>query len=412
MKRLIMTSVILTLITATALAVDWPRWRGPAANGVIANAVWKPESLATSKVLWRANVGNGHSAVTIQGDRAYTMGTSETKAGGETSYQEVVFCLDANTGKEIWRYAYPCLRRQWPGPGSTPVLDGGFLYVMARGGEVFCFDAKDGRVIWKRHLVQDGLAQEPNWGFCASPAVDGNLVLLNAGRSGVALDKKTGKVVWASEPELGWLATPQIFDLKGTRVAAISARGTMYVVKVADGTVVWSHPWQSDSDPTLVGSTLHLTGGGRGSGNVLIDLADKEPKVAWESRALSGAFQTGVVINGHAYGLGRDRRDNALQCVDLASGEVKWSQRLVDWGSLIAVEDMLLLIEGDGDLVIAEASPAAYRQLAAIKLFNLRTWQSYPDGNPNTCWTAPAFANGKVYVRTTYGDLACVDLRG
>jgi outer membrane protein assembly factor BamB len=68
------------------------------------------------------------------------------------------------------------------------VLDGELLYTTSRAGEVFCFEAESGKVVWKRHLVEESLAREPSWGFCASAAVDGDFVILNAGASGMALN--------------------------------------------------------------------------------------------------------------------------------------------------------------------------------------------------------------------------------
>jgi outer membrane protein assembly factor BamB len=206
------------------------------------------------------------------------------------------------------------------------------------------------------------------------------------------------------------LATPLIFDFNGKRIAAISARGTVYGVDVKTGKVQWSHEWQSDADPTLIDSQLYLIGGGRGTGSALLQLKDGGPEVVWENGDMSGVFQTGVVVDGYAYGYGRDRREQPLHCVDIRSGEVKWRQDLGDWGALIAADGKLIILDGDGDLIIAETSPQGYKEISRAKVFDLKHWQSYQDGQPNSCWTAPVLANGKIFARSTWGELVCVQV--
>jgi hypothetical protein len=125
---------------------------------------------------------------------------------------------------------------------------------------------------------------------------------------------------------------------------------------------------------------------------------------------MSGIFQTSVVLDGHAYGFGRIRRDQPLACVELESGEIKWSENLGEWGGIIAADGKLIIVDGDGDLIIAEATPEEFRVLAQSKVFPLRNYRSYPQRAPHCVWTAPTLANGKLYLRTTYGDLVCVDM--
>jgi outer membrane protein assembly factor BamB len=129
----------------------------------------------------------------------------------------------------------------------------------------------------------------------------------------------------------------------------------------------------------------------------------------WHDRRANQAFQSWVALDGHAYGFRRTNSDE-LECIDLASGEVRWSQSMGDWGALTAADGKLIVIKGDGTLLIAAASPEGYTELASSRVFQLRNWRSYPDGRPNTCWTDPVLADGRIYVRTTHGELACVDV--
>ena len=401
----------LLLVAGVANAADWATWRGPNGNGLTAENGWDARALSAAKIVWRSNVGKGHSSVAVADGRLFTMGQRQHGEGDGARHEDVVYCLDARSGKELWSYAYPIEQRDFPGPGATPVVDSDRVYTISRLGDVYCFEAASGKVLWRKNLVNEELAAEPNWGFCGSVMIEGELALINAGRSGLALDKTTGKVIWSSEPTAGYLATPVIFDHHGKRLAIISANATAYAVDVATGTVQWSHEWQSDADPTVLGDQVLLMGAGRGNGSQLLKMnGTSQPEVVWEGDGLSGAFQTAVVIDGHAYGFGRDRRAQPLQCVDLRTGEVAWSENLGDWGGIIAANNQLIVVTGSGELIIAPASPNGFTPTARARVLEMRDWQSYPRREPKTCWTNPVLANGRVYVRDTWGDVACVDL--
>jgi outer membrane protein assembly factor BamB len=414
--RAMCTSISILVMVAAALpaaASDWTRWRGPAGDGVSPESGWNPAALNGDSVRWRAEVGLGHSSVVVKDRRLYTLGSRQVRISGKPAWEDVVFCLDAATGKEIWRYAYRIDDKRWPGPGSTPLVDGQLLYTLSWQGLLHCFDTGSGAVRWRRDIVGEGLAEVPEWGFCASPVVDGNLLVLNAGRSGVALDKRTGKVIWRSEAEQGGLSTPVFFDHDGTRLAAFVNGTTLHAIDVASGEVQWSQPWSSYADPVIVDDTIVLSSGssGRNRGSMLLKLGDGEPEQVWHNRRANNAFQSWVVIDGHAYGFRRSRNDD-LECIDLADGEVRWSENMGDWGALTAADGKLIVIKGDGTLAVVDASPEGFTEVASSRVFPLRQWQSYPEGRPNTCWTDPVLADGRIYVRTTHGNLACVDVSG
>ena len=131
----------------------------------------------------------------------------------------------------------------------------------------------------------------------------------------------------------------------------------------------------------------------------------------WHNNKTNYAFQSWVIVDGFAYGFIRDRQES-IGCLDLRSGKMRWSEDLGDWGSLIAADGKLIILKGNGELTIAAAEPNGFTVISQTRIFRLKSWRSYPDGRPNTCWTAPVLANGNIYTRTTHGDLACVDVQG
>ena len=126
-------------------ALDWPCWRGPNRDGITEETNWNPNTLAENpKVLWKADIGKGHSNVVIENNRLYAMGRTSSK-GNE------VFCLNASNGKELWRYQFETLFDT----KSTPVIDGGFLYALNGDGLLFCLATEDGQLKWKRNIREE-----------------------------------------------------------------------------------------------------------------------------------------------------------------------------------------------------------------------------------------------------------------
>jgi hypothetical protein len=207
-------------VLSFAKAVDWPQWRGINRDGIssetISPASWGKDG---PQQLWKKGVGTGVSSVAVTGGRLYTMGNNGN--------MDMVFCLDANTGAEIWRHAYPQPlddRSFEGGPAGTPTVDGDKVYTLSHEGDLFCLAASTGTVVWKKNLPRDFNGFRQKFGYAGSPLVEGNLVIVDSGGVGastVALDKTTGEVRWkASHDEAGY-SSPVAFDLGGVRCAAL-----------------------------------------------------------------------------------------------------------------------------------------------------------------------------------------------
>lgn len=407
--RIGILAVVALALAFQVAAEDWATWRGPSGDGVSREKNWDPKAVGKpGAVSWKIDVGKGHSAVAVVGNRAYTMGSKLTD--GEVS-AEVIYSLDTATGKVVWEYAYPAEHREYPGPGATPVVDQGRLYTVGRDGIVLCLDAETGAVVWRVDLVAKKIAEPEYWGFNGSALIEGNLVIINANRSGIALDKRNGKLVWSSESGRNGQATPMAFERDGKRMVAIGGNGVLQVVDPKTGEAVGNHRWAAHRDPATVAGDLLLTGGFRGQGSSRLAVDGSEFEQQWQNRNLAGEFMTGVVMDGHAYGFGRAGRTQPLQCVDAKTGELKWSEDLGVYGSVLGANGKLVIIDGDGDLIVAEASPEAFKVISRTKVFtNIKSYNSYPEGDPDHCWTAPVLANGRIYVRSSWGQLACINV--
>ena len=396
-----LTAVALLSPAATGHGADWPRWRGPNGDGISKETGWNPKALeGGAKVKWQANVGDGYSAVAIRDGKLYTM--------GNTNGQDVVLCLEAGTGKEVWRHTYPCAKGDYAGPRVTPTLDGNAVLTLSREGHVFSLNALTGEVLWKTNLVSDLKAKNNQWGLASSPYIVGELVLFNAGKCGIALKKATGETAWSTAPGPGAYATPVLFDVDNKKCAAIFGQKALYAVQVADGKELWSVRWETAydvnaADPIFLGGNRVFVSSGYNRGCALLSLEQNPPKEIWQNRNMRNHFSTCVLLDGFLYGLdGNAGGEGALRCIDPATGFVKW-QQAVGFGSLMAADGNLIVLNDRGTLFIVVADSAAYKQLSKADVA--------PVGKKSgVWWTMPVLCNGMIYCRGSAGPLICVDV--
>jgi outer membrane protein assembly factor BamB len=412
-RNLILGSVALlfTLSVFNAGAGDWVKWRGPNGDGVLDDSEWSPQALAGNlKVVWQTQLGLGYSAVAVQGNRLYTMGNITEGTSGK----DVVYCLNATTGEEIWRYSYSCTTdKRWPGPTATPVLDGNRLYTLADDtGDFHCLNAENGTVFWKRNLASEFKTVPPydGVGYSGSALIEGDLILLNLNTAGVALDKNTGRTVWASAPGRCSFSTPVVFNNGKQRKMALFGAEKFFVIDIRSGNAEGFYDWETNcnentSDPIVVGDKVFISSA-YGMGCALLQLTGGHPKLVWKNKEMSNQFTSSVFLDGYVYGFDGERPRCSLKSVEFETGKVMWSERM-PFGSLIAADNKLIVLDEDGGLHVAQASPTGYKEIAKGQVpFEQRSGK-----NRKYWWTNPVLANGHLYVRSDKGDLVCLDVR-
>jgi outer membrane protein assembly factor BamB len=397
----ILTSALAVGSSATMQGSDWPSFRGPTHDGTSVETISWPK--AGPRPLWQINVGIGHSAVSVVGDRAYTM--------GNTNDTDTVFAIDVATGKTIWKHSYPCSEKvgikDYDGPFATPTVANGVVYTLSRKGDVFALDARTGKVIWSRDIVKEDDVRPPGFGGLAgSPLVLGDKLILNGSPGGMALDLKTGKTLWKSGKGPGGHATPVPLQIGRKTHLAIHSPRLLTIVDAADGKEVWATERRQPigvnaPDPVVDGTKVFVTAG-RAFGGALFDVTGATTPL-WEQVGLSSHWHTGVLVGGFLYGPdgnnseGAGRSPTSLRCLDWKTGEIKWTEPKLGFNGLIAVGGKLLVLTETGDLVLVEASPQGYKELGSTHVIEGRAF------------TAPSFANGRVFVRNVRGDVVSLD---
>lgn len=373
---------------------EWPGFRGPRRDGVVPGVVLAEDwSREAPRELWRIPVGPGWSSFAVAGKRLFTQ-----EQRGE---EEVVVCYDADTGAELWAYAYPS--RFWEalggvGPRATPTLSEGRLFALGAEGFLHRLDPETGEVVWKADLRDDAGRQPPQWGFASSPLVLDGEVIVYAGGEGdrgiLAYDADTGKLRWGAPAGNHSYSSPQLSTVEGTPCVPVVTNDGLTLVDPADGSVLLQYEWKFENyrilQPLMISESSFLISTGFGMGTRRVDLSVDDGRLTakerWTSRAMKPDFNDFVAHEGNLYGFDV----NILACVDLETGERRWKGGRYGHGQLVLLPDadQLLVISERGDLALVRAGTEGLDELAKLEeVLHGKTWNH------------PVVVGDRVYVR-------------
>jgi outer membrane protein assembly factor BamB len=383
---------------AISKADDWPQWRGPNRDGISKETGWLAKWPGNGpNKLWEARLGVGYSSHAVANGRVYTMGNIE-----ETDY---VYCLDANTGKEIWKYDYACSSKDpngYPGPRCTPTVDSDRVYTLSREGHFFCFNAQNGKVLWSKDFKKDFGGKVPTWGFSGSALIEKNLVLVEVGGPGnsvVAMNKQNGQVVWKNGNDPVGYSSLVAYDYNNQRNLAVFPKDAVVGRAMAGGKELWRFPWKTSygvnaATPIVQGDKVFISSG-YNFGCVQLQFSQNPPKVVWQNKSMRNHVNSCVLWQNHLYGFD----ESELKCLSWEDGSTKWSQKGFGKGSLILADNKLLIYGDTGKLAVAEASPDSYKEISNAQVL----------GGKAT-WASPVLANGKIFCRNL-DTIICLDVK-
>ena len=385
--------------TPTSGGSDWPRFRGPMANGISPEkGIRKNWAQQPPKPLWRVALSDqGFAGPSVANGRVFII--------DHRGNQDIVRALDLKTGADVWTYAYQ--DTDSPNYGfarSTPTIDAGKVYTLSRLGILNCLDEKTGRLLWTRDIVRDFNTERPGWDLAGSPVIDGERLVLSPGGENAAvvvLNKDTGQTLLqgGGTVKTGY-ATPVVATINGVKQYVVFTEKTLVGVTAANGQLLWSIPWETSygvnaATPVVIGNSVFITTG-YGKGCALVDVTPSGANIRWQSRDLVAHFNSPVLYKSMIYGIGDPGN---MVCLDPLTGRVQWKQPGFEKGGLVIVDGAIIALDGrSGACVMAEATPEGYRELGRFT----------PLGGQS--WTAPIVAQGRLIVRNTQA-IACFDLK-
>ena len=400
-------------------AQDFPQWRGANRDAIIempgVNLNWEARQ---PRLLWTFRAaGAGYSTPTIVGNVLYCQGADT---------EDFAFALNAVTGELIWRQALGELfvMDRGNGPRGSITVDGNRLYLMRGGGQLHCLSAKDGQLIWQKDMRKDfggDIMSQWNWGYCESPIVDGDRVICTPGGEGgvmIALDKRTGDLLWRTTewPDVSGYCSPIVVEIEGVRQYIQQVKKGVIGVEAETGKVLWSGAFGTGMGPAIPTPVydaeqriVYVTaeyGAGCAAFQVSKQGDQFEAKPLYANRSMSN-YHGGVILKaGNVYGCSRAP---GWVCQDLATGEVRWKERVKEPGSgaILCVNDrMLVLDERTGSITVAGLSPEGWQEFGRMTIPE----RSEVESMDHMVWTHLAVAHGKLYQRD-HDLLFCYELK-
>jgi len=434
MRRLRMLTGALGLLllgNSIVQGTDWPQFRGATTDGVSSdpiNVSWTSGGLTA--VWTNRSLTNGFSSVAVSQGRAFVM-TSRDDGSGLTEYCAAV---DAATGNNLW--ATPIDYAPWDptyggdggsgsypydlgdGPRTTPSVKDGRVIALSGLLHLVCMNATNGSVTWSNDLVSQFGGSTIGWDNCQSPCLDNDLVFLNLN---TAFDDQTlaafrvsdGTMAWSSQNEGVTHTTPVVATIQGVRQVIFATQTGLVSIDRTTGAFLWkyTYPFASidtsmGANPVVYSNIVYCTAAYfRGAGAAQVTLANGTwtvtqlfSKTASAGTAYRSIWMTPICYQGYIYTLCGENStflSTPLNCIEISTGNLKWSTNGFGMGGLILVDGKLLVLTEDGQLVLAQANPNAYTELARYRAFQ------FDPNNRGKCWISPAFSNGRIYAHST-----------
>ncbi|OIO94893.1 MAG: hypothetical protein AUJ92_08905 [Armatimonadetes bacterium CG2_30_59_28] len=404
----------------TTQAEEWPYWRGASRNAVTTETSgWEEGVWPLKGPAWQVTLGDGATSPIVVGNRVYAMGWKDNV--------DTVYCLNASTGREVWKQSYPCPRygrhhrgneQLYGGPSPTPEYDAAtqLLYTLSNDGHLHCWDTRNhGRRVWTLNLYDTyGIGQRPNvgggiedYGFVTSPLVHGGSVIVEVGDDEgnlMAFDKRTGQRQWVSDcrDPAGHTGGLAAMTVEGVPCIVVLTLQRLVVVRVDtghEGQTVASYDWQTHiaqniPTPGVCGECVVVTTDYNMNKMAKLKISLEGTTLLWEQKHVSKVCGP-VIYNNHIYLAWRQ-----LKCIDFATGEQKWmGGSFGEEGSCLVTRDGRLIVLGNRRIALVETadrSPGAYTELSVRG-----------EIGTSTCWPHVAVAGGRLYAKDKSGNLLC-----
>lgn len=388
---------------ATSCAADWPQWRGPNRDCRVDSTPAWPEVLI-GKSLKRSRMeklGPSYSGPIIAGDFVFVTETVDAKT-------EVVRAFDRKSGNQVWR-------AEWPGALSvpffaksngdwiraTPCFDGKRLYVAGIRDVLVCLDAQTGKVLWRVDFVKTLKSPLPSFGFVSSPLVEDDAIFVQAGAGVACLEKHTGKIRWHTLKDGGGMfgsafASPVIATIHGIKQLVVQTRSKLSGVDLKTGKPLWSvdvpaFRGMNILTPMVIGNRIFTSS--YGGGSFLFEIRRSDASVwsvakVWTSK-VQGYMSSPVVVGDFLY---LHLRNQRFTCLSLKSGEIKWTTTPYGkYWSMAVQKDRILALDERGELLLIHANPEKFDLIGRLKV------------SENPTWAHIAITGNEIYVRDLKG---------
>lgn len=376
-------------------APNWPTFHGPARDNIVRETgLLKQWPASGPQMLWRfTDCGRGYACVSVAENTLFT--------SGDFGDQEMVLAL-AMDGRLKWKAPNgKAWKGAQPGARTTPTFSDGLVYHLGPHGNLSAFNAATGEQVWTTDIREKFDAPFRTWGYTENLLVDGGkLLCMPGGTKGrvVALDKKTGRMLWANMTieDRAAYCSPILAVHEGVRQYITLARETVLGVDMETGKLLWSHPHESTCDQNVTSPIYHqgriFVSSGHKSGARVIKLPAPTGSCQedWFGTRLDNCHGGVVLIDGYLYGSGCRLYNKGLLCVEFATGKIMYQAEEIGKVSLTWADGLLYCYDNDGEMLLVNATPKAAKIVSRFKL---------PRRDTEHTLTHPVVCGGRLYLR-------------
>jgi outer membrane protein assembly factor BamB len=386
--------------TPSDLPGAWPRFRGANFDAISSENITMARTWPENgpEVLWSVDLGEGHAGAAVLAGRVYVLDYDREKQA------DAIRCLSLADGREIWRYSYHVKVKRNHGMSRTvPAVTEKHIVTLGPKCHITCLDSVTGDFRWKLDLVKDFGAKVPEWYAGQCPLIEDEKAIIAVGGKNLmmAVDCQTGQILWETPNPNKWLMTHSSVipvEFAGKRMYVYCASGGVVGISAEDGSLLWqTTEWKiriaNVPTPVEVGDGLFFLCGDYNAGGMILKLTQQadvitaQPLLVLDAEIYGSPQHTPIFYNGHIYGVDADME---LACLDL-NGNVLWtstSAHKFGRGPYIIADGLIYVMDDDGVLTMAEATPEGYKQIAQAKVLE------GPDA-----WGAMAIASGRLILR-------------
>ena len=385
LSRILIANAMI-LFTMTGLAADWPQWRGPNRDAKVSDAAIPSTWPKALKEEWKVTVGLGHSSPVVANGKIYVFARQ-----GE---EEALLCLDAVTGKEIWKSSQPVSYQMHPaatghgkGPKSTPLVSNGKVFTFGISGVLSCHDARTGKLKWRQEFSKQYPRTSPLFGTAMSPLVDKGLLIVHVGGHDkgalTAFDPETGAIKWSNDTDGPAYSSPIVVTLAGVRQVVTFMQKNFVGVDVATGKLLWKLPAKTQYDENAVTTVAYkdmliFSREGQGLAAIRLEKQGSEivPREVWNNKENMLYLNSPVLQANMLFGLSALKKGQFF-AIDADTGKTLWQSpgRMGDNAAILNLGGkFLLLLTNDANLIVLPVSEKEYAPVAQYTVANSPTW--------------------------------------
>jgi outer membrane protein assembly factor BamB len=387
------TATFIIFSSANSFSQDWPQWRGINRDGKAAGfkvpAAWP----ADLKLVWKVNVGFSDATPVLAGNEIYL----NTRQGD----QEVVLCLDATSGKELWKNTYAAMAvtgpsaSQHPGPRGTPAVSNGKIVTFGASGILSCLDATTGKLLWRKENPTNAF---PDFFTGTSPLITDGMCIVHIGKKDdgqvIAYDLNSGSEKWKWSGEGPSYSSPSVMTLEGKKLLIVITEKNIMALSFADGKLLWQiaapvqQRFYNCVSPYIDGQTIYLTGQGTGMKAIKVEKSGNEyvTKEIWSNTTVGAKWNTPVLKDGFLYGFTDQKR---IYCLNAATGQTAWMDNAVssDFSTIVDCGSVIIGLTSTDNLIVLKPDGKEYSEVAKYKV------------SDTPIYAYPVIAGNNIYIK-------------